>query len=237
MIERVKDMNEENLTRKKFIRLGAQVAAVAGLVPLFGKTLEAGASSDLQRLDPGLSGLNVILSFKYLMQAFYEQALDTAGFVPELDRPAIEQIEKHENGHVNALKGLLGSAAVALPSFDFSGGGRFNPFGDYGSFVVLAAGLEDFGVKLIQGQLVPYTSNRSTLGTLLEMHSTEARHAAKVREMRGLRPWVAGTPGDAPLLAPIYASESGGATTAALEAFDEPLSQAAASAFISGFFI
>ena len=226
----------KEFSRKKFLLRGVQVAAAVGLSPIVARALDAGVGSSVDRLDAGLSGLNFLLSFKYLTQAFYQQALDIDGFVPELDQSAIKQISKHENGHVGGLKGLLGTAAVAIPAFDFSGGGQFNPFGDYGSFLVLASGFEDFGVRAVQGQLAAYGSNAAILGPLLEIHSTEARHAARLRELRGLRPWVSGTPGDAPQLAPIYATESSEGTVAAQEAFDEPLTQSQAYAFIAPFF-
>jgi hypothetical protein len=92
--------------------------------------------------------LNYALTLEYLEDDFYRLGLAAANLVPAADRTVITQISKHEAAHVALLKGALGAAAVAKPTFKFPAG----MFTDYKTFLTTAQVLEDTGVAAYKGQ-------------------------------------------------------------------------------------
>jgi Ferritin-like domain len=50
--------------------------------------------------------------------------------------------------------------------------------------------LEDTGVAAYRGQAPALTGGGALLTTALQIHSVEARHAAEVRIVRGVKPWI-----------------------------------------------
>lgn len=192
--------------------------------------------------------LNFALTLEYLEAAFYQQGLDTAGLIPATDRTVFSQISKHEDEHVVLLRSVLGNDAVSSPTFDFTAGGAFSTvFSDYATFLALAQGFEDTGVRAYKGQAGALIGNGALLTVALQIHSVEARHASKVRRMRQQKGWVVGNQTDVAALAAVYAGEDvttqAGVNTAAFvsaqaasEAFDEPLTRDAVLD-IAGLFI
>jgi ferritin-like protein len=183
--------------------------------------------------------LNFALTLEYLEDEFYRLGL-ASGVIPSTDLPLFQAISAHESAHVALLQGVLGTSAVAKPTFDFTVGEVFDPFGDYLEFQALAQGLEDAGVRAYKGQLTALIANDDILTTALQIHSVEARHASAVRRLRGQKGWITGNQTDVPELQPAYDGEeaaNGAATTPeAAEAFDEPLTMNQANAF-AGIFI
>jgi rubrerythrin len=184
--------------------------------------------------------LNFALTLEYLEDEFYRTGLDS-GVIAAADQPIFQQISKHETAHVTLLKSVLGSSAVAPPTFDFTARGLLpNPFTDYPTFQALAQGFEDTGVRAYKGQAPALMANDDILTTALRIHSVEARHASEVRRLRGQKGWITGNETDLPAAAaPIYAGEESGqgvTTAASAEAFDEPLSMDQVNA-IAGLFI
>ena len=111
--------------------------------------------------------------------------------------PALEQIQKHEAAHVAFLRTALGSAAPTITAndFDFTGGnggatpGPFARATSEPQFLMLAAqAFEDTGVRAYKGQvgtlLAAGVAADAVLEAALRIHSVEARHAAKVRNLR-----------------------------------------------------
>lgn len=192
--------------------------------------------------------LNFALTLEYLEDEFYKAGLAASGLIPGGDRIVYQQIGKHETAHVVLLEGVLGTDAVAKPTFDFTAGGAFaDVFTNYATFSALAQGFEDTGVRAYKGQAGNLISNNGVLTTALQIHSVEARHASQVRRMRGQRGWVTGANTDVTALAAVYAGDGtttqAGVNTAAFanadrasEAFDEPLTKDAVLA-IAGQFI
>lgn len=192
--------------------------------------------------------LNFALTLEYLEAAFYAQGLAAPGLIPAADRAVFQQIRQHEDAHVTLLRGVLGASAVASPSFDFTAGGVFaNVFTNYGTFMALAQGFEDTGVRAYKGQAGALIQDNMLLTAALQIHSVEARHAAQVRRMRRQKGWITGAQTDVAALAPVYAGDDvtvqAGVGTAAFvnaaaasEAFDEPLS-AQAVLEIAGLFV
>lgn len=224
-------------------------AAAIASVPLALGVFASRAFAQTGALPQGIRDvLNFALTLEYLEAAFYRQGLAAAGLIPAADRTVFAQIGKHEDEHVTLLRGVLGTDAVSEPTFDFTAGGAFpQVFSDYGTFLALAQGFEDAGVRAYKGQAGALISNGAILTVALQIHSVEARHASKVRRMRGQKGWVVGNMTDVPALAAIYAGEEvttqAGVNTsgfvnagAASEAFDEPLSRDAVLA-IAGLFL
>lgn len=115
-----------------------------------------------------------------------------------LELPAFQMIYKHEQAHVNFLKGkiekMTGKPAPPMPKFDFTGGkgsgtGPFSTvFSDYNVFLAVAQTFEDTGVRAYKGQAVGLKSDNDLLTAALRIHSIEARHAAHIRLMRSQTP-------------------------------------------------
>lgn len=201
--------------------------------------------------------LQLALILEYLEDEFYDMALDTNGLIPVADRDIIAQISKHENAHVAFLKTALGADAPAKPTFDFTGaksvngGGPFDAFGDYPTFLALSQAFEDTGVRAYKGQAGNLISNGDLLTAALQIHSVEAMHASQIRRLRGQKGWIVGNDrGGLPEAAQaVYdgeenAMQAGFNTStvngipggAGAESFDEPISGELAKT-IAGLFI
>lgn len=183
--------------------------------------------------------LNFALTLEHLEAEFYKMGVAAANLIPAADRTIFTTIRDHEVAHVEFLMGALGSRAVAKPTFDFTAGGMFNPFGDYTTFRLLAQAFEDTGVRAYKGQAPNLIENDQILQAALTIHSVEARHAAEVRRLNGLQGWIPlSQPGLPAAAAPVYQGEaettqmginvptrSGVSAEAVSEAFDEPLTK------------
>lgn len=201
--------------------------------------------------------LNFALALEYLEYHFYNHALVAAPTLVPAGAPtaAITTIRNHELAHVNLLKGALGASARAEITYamtDFTANGTFPlVYLDYVTFLKVALGFEDTGVRAYKGQATVLKGN-AVLTTALQIHSVEARHASHIRQMlaangaTGLKPWISLGPGgianDTGVTAvdPVYAREnndvqagititgiaSGVTKAAAVESFDETLTKA-----------
>jgi Ferritin-like domain len=133
--------------------------------------------------------LNFALTLEYLESEFYRTALD-ANVIPRQFFEVFNTISQHETEHVSTLVGALGGAAVAKPRFDFTARGKFpDVFGNFRTFVSVSQALEDTGVAAYKGQAPKLTGGGQLLTTALQIHSVEARHAAEVLRIRGVRAW------------------------------------------------
>ena len=273
--------------RRDAIRAGVYAGLAMGSLPMVLAAMAKTAGA--QSTGPSVTDvLNFALKLEYLESEFYNIATGangtaypstyagtnqvfTAGGHPP--KAVFDEIAKHENAHVTVLKGALGSSAVSKPNFDFTGGhgatdsnGKFNgPFADVFSnpatFLALAQAFEDTGVRAYKGGAQYLISSVPALETALQIHSIEARHASKVRRIRGNKGWVgsktdatepaaaqavygAGNPAssypdeDNVTQAGVNVSTLAGVAgaTAAREAFDDPLDLGTVLA-IAGLFI
>ncbi|UHG93581.1 ferritin-like domain-containing protein [Spirosoma oryzicola] len=172
-------------TRRNLLKTTA-VAAV-GTTGFLATTLNKAFAADSEVVDV----LNFALTLEYLEAEFYEMGLSKGGLIPEADRMVFMKIGEHEKQHVEFLKSALGGSAVGKPTFDFTAGGKFaDVFSNYATFLVLSQSFEDLGVRAYKGQAPRLKGNQDVLLSALKIHSVEARHAADVRLIRGLRVWA-----------------------------------------------
>ena len=173
-----------NLARRSLFRRPA-VTAIAASVPLMvaAASTEAFAAGGLPK--QVVDVLNFALTLEYLEAAFYKEGVGTSGLIPSNYRSLFRTIAAHEAAHVKLLKGALGSAAVEAPKVDFTAGGKYaDVFSNFETFATLSATFEDLGVAAYKGQAGNLIGT-PVLGTALQIHSVEARHAAAVRPIVG----------------------------------------------------
>lgn len=173
---------------KKFANLSGKVAVASipfALGSMF-KTAYGQSNSTVNDV------LNFALTLEYLEAEFYNNIVGSPGYLTAsaAAQGALSKIKDDENKHVAFLKSVLGAAAVAKPTFDFTAGNGSGtgPFAGYlASYAVqlaMAQTFEDTGVRAYKGQAPALQGNRTVLTAALEIHSVEARHAAHVRQMR-----------------------------------------------------
>lgn len=141
------------------------------------------------------SALKLALMLEYLDSEFYAMGLDKQGLIPAgRDRDSFTRIVQNENAHVNVLIQALGGTDspdyFERPEFDYTAGGIFNPFDDYQEFLALSQAFEDTGVRAYKGQAPNLMSNPDLLQSALQIHATEARQAAEIRQLRGVKGWI-----------------------------------------------
>lgn len=217
-------------------------------------SMKAAGNEARRRVHPVV---NFALTLEYLEAEFYTIGVATSGLIPAADRTIFTTIRDHEVAHVQFLRNYLtseGLTPVAKPTFDFTAGGRFDPFTNYETFKLLAQAFEDTGVRAYKGQAGNLIDDKDLLIAALTIHSVEARHAAEVRRLRGLQGWIPfNQPGAPAPVAPVYAgmavtvkaginvvsiaSPFGVTEEDVTEAFDEALSMQAVLDIASPFIV
>ena len=155
--------------------------------------------------------LQYALALELFEQDFYKkvQASNPYAGASAADKAAIDQIKKHEDSHVTLLSTTIRSlggtpvAGVTFKAAVFAGLTSFKTGAAASTQLGIAQLLEDTGVRAYKGRA------GELLGTDLrtvarQIHSVEARHAAKIRTMRGQKAWV--NPGDDLNAHPVYTS-------------------------------
>ena len=240
----------EHATRRSFMTKFSRSLSAAAIPTVFATVVNKAYAQSAQAVDV----LNYALTLEYLEDEFYKKGNAASGLIPATYQNVFRQIGKHETQHVNFLKGALGTKAVGKPTFDFSAKGAFpNPFGNFDTFVFLSHAFEDTGVRAYKGQAGNLINDPAILEAALQIHSIEARHAAKarailstIRNAPNIKPWITLSEGSP---APVYAGENnttqggvditgiaGKSREAITEAFDEPLTKEQVLA-IGGLFI
>lgn len=196
--------------------------------------------------------LRFALLLERLEAEFYKIGLQTNGLIPEAHRRVFETIHRHEAEHVALLAAATGRL-VNNDRFDFTAGGRHpDVFSSYRTFLAIGQSFEDTGVRAYKGQAPMLMPVPALLSIALRIHSVEGRHASQVRRMRGQKGWITGSsrgslPADAQgtyngegqtneggiRLAGIGAT----ASSAASEAFDEPLTKGQVLAIVRPFVV
>ncbi|MFD2935835.1 ferritin-like domain-containing protein [Spirosoma flavum] len=173
-------------SRRNLLKFSSKLIA-AGIPTLVAASLnKALAQTTTAPSQAAIDVANFALTLEYLEDEFYRTGLGTAGLVPASDLAVINQISKHETAHVALLKGALGAAAIAKPTFKYPAG----TFTSYAAFLATARALEDTGVQAYKGQAGNLINDKGILQVALQIHSVEARHASEVRRMLGMKGWV-----------------------------------------------
>jgi len=144
-----------------------------------------------------INTLNLALSLEYLERYYYQMGIDRNLFTGT-DLNAITIIRDDEVGHINALRGVLGTNAIADPTaaaFDYTAGGKLTPFANAANFLGTAQAFVDTGVRAYKGGAVSLMANKDILTAALNIHSVEARHSSHIRTMRRGGVAVAGQDG------------------------------------------
>jgi Ferritin-like domain len=169
-------------TRLAFLRkAGIGAGALIGGGALVG-ALPSIASAGTAASDVAI--LNYALTLEYLEAAFYAEALSMKKITDMHVLAFAQVVAKHEAQHVAFLKGALGSAAVAMPKFNFQG-----TTADPAKFMATSQVLEDTGVAAYLGQ-AGLIKSKKILGAAGSILAVEARHAGWIRNLNG----VAGAP-------------------------------------------
>lgn len=212
-------------------RAGAKTLAAA--LPLGLASLPAQARDTRTILD----SLQLAVRLEQLQNAFYSRALTAPAsfFPPDASfRASIVKMQAQQQQHVALLTRVIAASngdAPTLPTYDFTGSKNNtqaplfpNVFSNFDEFLRLAQLLEDTSVRAYKAAVEFLVRDNYILQTALQLHSTEARHAARIRTMRRLRgatvkPWPSPTDADitvAGKTAVVYATEH--ATTQLLPA-------------------
>jgi hypothetical protein len=168
---------------KKAMAAGGGLAGGGALLGLLATEGRAQTATDV-------SILNFALTLEELEAAFYREAVAGGALTGRTLRFA-RVTGAHEDAHVAFLRQALGSAAIARPQFNFMGTTTNSQ-----RFIATAVTLEETGVAAYKGQ-APLIETPAVLGAALTIHSVEARHAAWVRRIAGMRPVIG--PADAAL--------------------------------------
>ena len=249
---------------RKFSNVGGKIALTAVPV-LFGGMFKKAYAGDPMGTSI-IDVLNFALTLEYLEASFYYKANNTSGLITDSTAQTTFQIiGKHEAEHVAFLTEVIkssGGTPVPIPTFDYTAGGTFSTvFSDYDTFLAVSQTFEDTGVRAYKGQATNVMSNNTVLTAAIRIHSVEARHASKIRELRSerandesIRPWITGssTAGIGSAVKASYAGEdntnqlgveivgiNGFAISKkdATECFDEPLTMDEVLAIVSPFIV
>ena len=160
----------------------------AGLMAATAPMLFGAMAKKAYAQSTGLDVLQALLNLEYLTSDFYTQGMAQAGLVPTADRAIFTTIRDDEQAHVDFLSQTItgaGGTPAARPTFDFTAGGVYNPFGNYTDFQILSQAFEDLSVRAYKGALSFLIANDTLLTAILTIHSVEGRHACEVRRLRG----------------------------------------------------
>ena len=248
---------------RSFSGIGKKIALTALPLAMGGMFKKAYAQAG--SLPSVVDILNYALTLEFLESEFYKAAVGTSGLIPATEMASFTTIRDHEVEHVAALKATitqLSGTAVTMPTFDFTAKGAFaDVFSNYDTFLAVSQTFEDTGVRAYKGQAnnANLMANNDVLNAALRIHSVEARHASHVRYIRRMKNsdttikgWITGNTPTIAAVAASYAGEDnvtqGGvnitslpgasgmvSSSAATEAFDEPLTMAEVLAIVAPF--
>lgn len=135
------------------------------------------SSKSIRRGNPNANDVkigNYALTLEYLEAAFYAAA-DAKNYPDKDIAAAAKTLAEHEQAHVDALKKVLGKAAVKAPKIKSATVEKL--LADQETFIKTAAAIEPVGTAAYAGA-GPYIRNLSIVKAALSIHSVEANHAA-----------------------------------------------------------
>jgi hypothetical protein len=170
-------LREAHAEAESFSRARALALAAGGTAFVLGATPRRASAAT--RGDVAI--LNYALVLEYLQASFYTEAERTAALVGSAARAARE-VGAVERAHVKAFLKLLGPKAVKRPAFNFQGTTEQQQ-----AFLKTAVAFEDLAVAAYKGQ-APAIESDDVLAAAVAIHTVEARHAAWMRYLFGIRP-------------------------------------------------
>ena len=173
--EAIGRVDDDQGTRAELLR-GAAVGSAAFLTAL---ALPGGGAAAPAARDREI--LNYALVLEYLQSAFYTETEREGALRGEAKR-ASAVLGAVERAHVEALRDVLGSAAVPRPLFNFKGVTEQQT-----PFLRTAVAFEDLAVAAYKGQATRIQA-KPLLVAAVSIHSVEARHAAWMRHLFGITP-------------------------------------------------
>lgn len=204
------DITQHIATRREAIRQGATMSSGVAAALALGSIPVALAALSRTAYGQGTpADVQAVIDFALILEIFenefYKAVLGTSAstaqnaafvtvraMVPAAALPAVQQIQGHEQDHVDFLtaNGAVNTLNLDAGSFDFTGGRGTGtgPFAqatvDLNHLLAVAQGAEDTGVRAYKGQAPNLMSNTVVLESALRIHSVEARHASKIRRLR-----------------------------------------------------
>jgi hypothetical protein len=197
MIQRLLDVQVQNMSRRSFLRTASVVGGTMAAVGHIGFTsAQDGTPVDTMTEEAPFAGpvdvLNYALTLEHLETAFYRDGLATIGEagITGLGFQSgvfakLSEIGAHEAEHVAVLTQIitdLGGKPVAEATYDFG-------YTDAAGFLQVAQALEDTGVAAYQGAAQYAMADDGLLTAALTIHGVEARHAAYVAVLNGGNPF------------------------------------------------
>jgi rubrerythrin len=167
------------ITRRTALEAGAVALggiAVGGVV--LGEHADPAVSAPSAKQDAEI--LNFALLLEHVQAAFYAEGLSRAGLTGDLKAFA-STVAAQEKEHIAFLQKALGSAARKAPKTDFG-----DDTADADKFSLAAFKLEDLGVAAYNAQAPNLT--KDSLRAAARIVSVESRHAAWIRDLRGMNP-------------------------------------------------
>jgi hypothetical protein len=167
------------ITRRAALEAGAVALggiAVGGVV--LGEHADPAVSAPSAKQDAEI--LNFALLLEFVQAAFYAEGLSRARLTGELKTFA-STVGAQEQEHIAFLQKALGGAARKAPKTDFG-----DDTADAEKFSLAAFKLEDLGVAAYTAQAPNLTT--ASLRAAARIVSVESRHAAWIRDLRGMNP-------------------------------------------------
>lgn len=239
----------EHTSRRHFMNHVSSKLATVAAPMIFATVVNKAYAQSAAAVDV----LKFALTLEYLEDAFYKEALKSASLIPAQYKTVIAQIGKHETQHVAYLEKAVGKMSL---QFDWTYGGKLtDTFTNFKTFITVACALEDTGVRAYKGQAGALMKDPAILQVALQVHSVEARHAAKVRRIFAVennsvatKGWITGNMAPISLVQAVYDGEenltqggvnlknlAGKSDNAISEAFDEVLTKEAVLAIAGPF--
>ncbi len=170
------------MDRRSFIKgTAAVIPATVALQMLGGGRWVLAQTSDFK--DP-VDVLNFALTLEFLEATFYNQG-NAKNLVGGAELGLLKQVEVDEETHVKFLTDTikkLGGKPVAAPKVDFG-----NAFKDRKSFLTLAHTFENTGVGAYLGAAPSLFKEKELLSAAAGVFGVEARHAAVIGDLLGLK--------------------------------------------------
>jgi rubrerythrin len=167
------------ISRRAALEAGAMAlgaVAVGGVI--LGEHADPAVSAPSAKQDAEI--LNFALLLEYIQDGFHTEALSRAKLTGDLKTFAATVAEQ-EKQHIAFLNKALGAAARKPPKLDFG-----DDTADPDKYSLAAFKLEDLGVAAYTAQAPNLT--KPSLRAAARIVSVESRHAAWIRDLRGMNP-------------------------------------------------